>query len=225
MLRTPIFNLPAEILHLASVPPLMGTGKLTCTTKGDCTFILDNPLDFSSGMQVVIDSGADGLRIAGVIRRVFGNRVEVEAKQIKESDKRTFPRMQGGIVLTYHVVKDPELPSKWMKGENLQHLNWHSPDPFMDFSVSGLRFEHALICNPNDTLLLELAIPNTDNLWRAVARVVRVGEIPEEELQNYDDDELRPTHWIAVHFVELSTEAREALMAFTIQIQEAFLKP
>jgi hypothetical protein len=96
----------------------------------------------------------------------------------------------------------------------------------MDFSGTGLRFEDQLHCRTNDLLLIELALPSSEDRWHATARVVRVDPIGPEDPEGGDVEERKrdPTHQIAVQFVDLPTEATEALTTFAISIQDALLK-
>jgi hypothetical protein len=95
----------------------------------------------------------------------------------------------------------------------------------MDFSGSGLKFEDQERCAAGDTLLLELSVPPSDVWFRATAVVVRLLPIPpeEREMTERGDDGPAPTHQVAVHFTNLPAEAVEALMEFTLRVQDALI--
>jgi hypothetical protein len=75
-------------------------------------------------------------------------------------------------------------------------------------------------------VLVELQVPPGEGRWRATAQVVRVEPLRPEELEALDEDQRKrgATHQIAIHFVDLPKEAREALAAFTLRIQNALLR-
>jgi hypothetical protein len=114
-----------------------------------------------------------------------------------------------------------------MRGEDgpAREGEWWEPDPFMDFSGSGLKFEDRLHCEAGDLVLLELSIPPAETLWRATARVVRVEPIEREGVEDADPatGDREPTHRVAIEFIDLPQEAAEALAAFTLKIQGALL--
>jgi hypothetical protein len=183
-------------------------------------------------MRVVLEGGPDlEVRIKGRIAAIEGNRLRVETERVVPPDKRSFPRMYGGIRVRYRVLAEgesDEVGSAWISGEEAPKREgaWREPDPFMDFSGTGLRFEDQLHCRTKDLLLIELALPSSEDRWHATARVVRVDPIGPEDLAGRDEEEGKraPTHQIAVQFVDLPTEATEALTTFAMSIQDALLK-
>ncbi len=221
-----LLNVPAEVLSLASDPPLIRPGRITCREDGFCDVQLDHDEPgFKQGMSVIVDAGeASELRVVGTIGEVQGTLLRVESGRVVRRDKRIFPRMFGGIRLRY-LVTDPSQVASWMEGSAVDSDGWREPDPFMDFSGSGLKFEDGEHCKAGDTLLMELSIPATEGSFRATASVVRVIPISEEEREHAERDPGAPipTHEIAVHFLELPSEAVEALMAFTLRVQGALI--
>jgi hypothetical protein len=93
------------------------------------------------------------------------------------------------------------------------------PDPFMNFSVTGLAFDDIESCRADDLLGFVITIPREAHTWRGVASVVRVWRIPIDER----DESIAATHRIAVNFTELPDDARLALGRHTERIQEAWL--
>jgi hypothetical protein len=183
-------------------------------------------------MRVVLDGGPErDVRIKGRIATIEGHRLRVETERVVPPDKRSFPRMYGGIHVRYRVLTEgesEEVGSAWVSGAEGPGREgaWREPDPFMDFSGTGLRFEDQLHCKREDLLLIELALPSSEDRWRATGRVVRVDPIGQEDLLGRDEEERKraPTHQIAVQFVDLPTEATEALTNFAMRIQDALLK-
>jgi len=221
-----LLDVPVEVLSLASDPPLILSGRVTCRDGETCDVLLDEAEHgFAEGMKVIVDAGeATELRVVGEIGLVQENLIHVESRTLVRRDKRIFPRTYGGIRLRYQVV-EPGATQAWIDSAADPGGTWNSPDPFMDFSGSGLKFEDQEKCKAEDTLLLELCIPPSDDLYRASARVVRLFPIPQKEsdASERDPDTPAPTHQIAVHFENLPPEAVEALMAFTLRVQDALI--
>jgi hypothetical protein len=227
-------DVPVEIVCLSVTPPVLRKGRATCHEGGPCEVVLEEPEPrLEPGMRVVVDGGPDrAFRIKGLIAAIAGNRMRLETERVVPADKRSFPRMHGGIHVRYRVLKAGEagaVSSRWVSGERtpLKEGEWREPDPFMDFSGTGLRFEDELHCKPEDLLLIELALPSSKESWHATARVVRVDPIRAEDLEGSVEDKGKgtATHQIAVQFVVLPLEATEALTAFAMRIQDALLKP
>jgi hypothetical protein len=139
--------------------------------------------------------------------------------------------MYGGVHVRYLVLgagAGEEDASAWVAGGDApgEGGTWREPDPFMDFSGTGLRFEDQLHCKTEDRMLIELRLPSSEDLWRATARVVRVDSIRPEDFEARGEKKPGsvPTHQIAVQFVDLPADAAEALTAFGMRIQDALLK-
>jgi len=226
-------TVPVEVLCLSVSPPLIKKGKITSQEAGFCEVLLDHSRSaLEPGMRVVIEGGpGSGLRLTGVIAQKDGHRLRVETERSVQPDKRAFPRLPGGIRLRYRVLSPKEgtgAVRAWLGGQKTpgHEGTWFEPDPFMDFSGSGIRFQDQLRCQVDDFLLVEVQVPPAENRWRATARVVRVEPLRPEETEALDDEQQRlgATHQIAIHFVDLPAEAREALTAFTLRIQNALLR-
>ncbi len=226
-------DVPVEIICLSVTPPVIRKGRVTCQGEGPCEVVLEeSDPRLEPGMRVVLDGSPDrDLRIKGLVAGVDGPSLRVETERLVPPDKRSFPRMYGGIHIRYRVLAAREREkesSAWLAGEEApgQEGDWREPDPFMDFSGTGLRFEDQLLCDKDDLMLVELRLPSSEKRWRATARVVRVDPIRPEDLEGRDEErqEPVPTHQIAVHFAELPAEATEALTEFAMRIQDALLK-
>ena len=226
-------NVPVEVLCLSSTPPLIEKARITCCESGVCEVLLDkSETALQAGMQVVLNSGPDNtLRIMGVVVEMAGSRMRVKSKRVVRPDKRSFPRIYGGVHVRYQVLSGPESEAraaKWLAGNDgpASKGTWWEPDPFMDFSGSGLKFQDQLRCKVYDLLLLDLQVAPHKDHWHATARVVRVEPLPPDDLDVQDMEQQKdvPTHQIAVHFEELPQKAREALADFTLRIQNALLR-
>jgi hypothetical protein len=224
---------PVEIVCLSVTPPVIRKGRATSSGEGPCEVVLEESEPrLEPGMRVVLDGGPGrDVRIKGRIAAIEGNRLRVETERVVPPDKRSFPRMFGGIHVRYRVLAEGEIEevgSAWISGAAApgEEGEWREPDPFMDFSGTGLRFEDQLRLRTKDLLLIELAVPSSEHRWHGTARVVRVDPIGSEDLEGRDEEERKwaPTHQIAVEFVDLPTEATAALTSFAMRIQDALLK-
>ncbi len=226
-------DVPVEIICLSVTPPVIRKGRITWHGKGPCEVVLEEPEPrLAPGMRVVLDGGPDrDVRIKGLVAGMEGHRLRVETERVVPPDKRSFPRMYGGIHVRYRVLaagEGEEDASAWVSGGDApgQEGEWREPDPFMDFSGTGLRFEDQLHCKTEDRMLIELKLPSSEDPWRATARVVRVDPIRPEDLEGREENKQAPapTHQIAVQFLDLPADATEALTAFAMRIQDALLK-
>jgi hypothetical protein len=225
-------NAPVEVLCMSLTTPVIKKGRITCHGDGFCEVALDgNEAPLEGGTSVIVDAGPEtGVRIKGQVVAVSGSRFRVESERLVLPDKRSFPRVMGGIRVRYRVVSGKgakAAASAWLKGDDKPRAEgeWWEPDPFMDFSGSGLKFDDRLHCKVGDELLLQLQVPPGREVWRATARVVRLDPLPPPAQDELDEiqRELAPTHQIAIQFVELPPEASEALSAFTLRVQDALL--
>ena len=138
----------------------------------------------------------------------------LQFSQVHQRDKRSFPRHYGNIPLTFFPVPEEQLElmsKQWLSETIHPNEHWFNPEPFMNFSLGGLSFEHAEPLPVTQNLLLRLSIGTSAKVWRATARVVRCIEINE---QTFD---------IAIEFTSLPEGALEELSDFTLQVQEALL--
>jgi hypothetical protein len=226
-------DVSAQVLCLSATPPLIKTARIVRSGTGETELDLEDPEPgLVEGLHVVLVGGErKPFRIMGVIQGVAGRRVQVKTERVVDTDKRDFPRLQGGISVRYRVLTDRESEASaaaWVSGKGLSagEEAWREPDPFMDFSGSGLRFDDQQVCREGDLILVEMQVPPSGNRWRATARVVRLTPIRTEEQEDQDEETRKrtPTHHIAVKFEQVPAEATEALAAFTLRIQDALLK-
>jgi hypothetical protein len=221
----PSLKLPAHvsIVHTATAPPRIVKG--TCVAQSGDELSLEVPPDagLPPNVPLIVDFSAEsGVNRAIVV--VLGNRdgrLLVKVTRVPTPDKREFPRMNGGISLRYHVLPrtDGEAAAEaWMRGGAPTGQEFE-PDPFMNFSVTGLAFDDIECCRADDLLGFVITIPREAHTWRGVASVVRVWRIPIDER----DESIAATHRIAVNFTELPDDARLALGRHTERIQEAWL--
>ena len=212
-----------EMMVLGDEATLISAFVVT-NEDGRLTLRPDRPV--ASGASVCVRSAEDGWAYGRVVS--VEPDVVVEVRGTTRSDRREFFRVEGSIHCKYQVLKGPghELArERWIQHGIAADVTWLTPDPFMDFSASGLKFQHTETCAADDVLLLEVGIPGTDKTYRTTAHVVRLFQLSEEER-----DELAlaggtgsATHAVAIHFLEIAPEAIEALVMWTESIQESLL--
>lgn len=218
--------IPVELICVACSPPLFGKADLIDMEPSSCILRLAEPeTPLQKGFHVIIDCwGNDRMRILGQVTEIEQDRVFVAIRKSMAPDKRIFPRLYGGIEIRYrHVDKErwEEASRSWMAGEpDTAPEEWLAPDPFMDFSVSGLKFEGPGDFASDECLLVELKVPLDEELRRATARVVRVDLASPQA-----DPATRRAgpNQIAIHFLELPLKTAESLVRFTLHLQEALL--
>ncbi len=217
-------SIPVEIIFLTPSGPRTCFGRLV-RHGGDKVEVELGPDDVTfarEGTRTMVDSGESSLiRMVGVVEGVQSSRVSIAVEKSVRRDLREYPRTYGGIHLRYRVLDSKDAADaviSWMGGEDAEgELGlWRRPDPYMNFSATGLRFEEPqATCTGGDLVLLEMDVPTSPVPWRAVAEVVRCAPLPEEE-QTED-----ATHFIALSFTDIPSEASQALARFTLRVLSA----
>jgi hypothetical protein len=158
--------------------------------------------------RVVLDvAGAPSRKFRCAVTRAEGRTLELQQLSELREDKRVFPRHYGAITLLWRPLRDAAT------------TDWREPDPFMSFSVGGLSFgvsEGA--ARDGELIELDFAVALSDVRHRAVARVLR--SLPRAPNEVFGSE----THDLAVAFVELAAEGRDALADFTLRIQRALAR-
>jgi hypothetical protein len=209
----------AEVeIDLASSAPRVAPG----------TPVLIRPSSTAAAKEAERDRQASGSQRAwrrGTVTGAEGRRVTIAIERVQPRDLRYWPRMIGGIGLGYAIVaKDRwELVAKrWLAwSEQPTEAAFFEPDPLMDFSAGGFRFDDVDRCHVDDRMLLKIKVPTSETVWRATARVVRVAPIPLEEREEPEGDEPARTHRVAIEFTSVPSGAVEALVAFTERLLDS----
>lgn len=211
-----------NLVQASANPPMMGRGTITRVSGDEMEIEVDSDAPpFTIDQHMIVEFGPDaGLpRAIGVPTRRENRTLTLRVRRVPPADKREYPRIEGAVNFTYHVSPQGDAGvTTWTIGGPASAKE-HNPDPFMNFSATGLLFEDLPTCNEGDTLLFSLRVPRDERIWRGSARVVRVQAIPIDER----DETIAATHRIAVHFTHLAEEALEALRQHTLRIQEAYL--
>lgn len=178
--------------------PYLPSG-ITLNTKA----ILNFPLDKSPMITTEVDHIQD-------------NKLQLSLSRIHERDKRAFPRHYGNIPLFFRVLEDTEeelVTRQWKANVIDVDESWSRPEPFMNFSVSGVSFENSEAAAVGQVALVEFCVGQDTTKWRGLARVVRCRLLSQKE-SRYE---------IAIHFEFLPEEAVMLLSEFTLSIQEAMM--
>lgn len=213
--------LACTLVVASAEPPYLGHGTVVAREGDHLDITVSRPsAALRPGASVVLEFGsnAETRRAIAQITAVDGARVGVDVRRMAPPDKRDYPRVEGPVELRYHVGGGPEAESRWLAGGEAAAPT-HRPDPFMNFSVTGLMFEDEPRCAEGDTLLVAFAVPGEPGEHRASTRVVRVQPIPVDER----DESVPATHRIAIHFEHLPEAGADALARHTARIQEALL--
>ena len=221
----PNLKLPTQVAVICAnaSPPLLARGRCIVQNGDELTLDLAGTNDIPANATLILDFMEEPA-IDRVISAYMGKReghVIVQVTRLHHSDKREFPRMNGGISLRYHVLPKEDTGAAldaWLRGGEANSTE-HDPDPFMNFSVTGLAFDDLETCAGGDHLAFVITVPGSEHSWRGAASVVRVSRIPIDER----DDTIPATHRVAVDFTELPDDARVALGKHTERVQEAWL--
>jgi hypothetical protein len=217
---------PVEVVCMSGDIPFIAEGRISSFVDG--TYIIDldrNTTGLRSGAAAILNFLDDGTpRVIARVAETRGNQLICTQQQVREREKRAFPRLHGGLPVRYRVLTKEEASTesaRWLSGDDgpLERGSWHSPDEFMNFSVAGLRFDTPRTAEEDELLLVELGVRGRSERWHCTARVVRLFVIPNDE-QDPDDG---MTHRLAVNFEHIPEDAQEALTEMTLDIQEALL--
>jgi len=229
-------SVSVDLVCTSLVPPMIARGRITLFDGEAYELEVDEPVPpVSPGSQVILDFADDNRpRVIAAVSEVQGRRIRVSEKSVSHRDKRAFPRLYGSVKLNYRKVEASESEKAletWLEG-GLEEAGaqWHTPDPFMNFSVTGLKFEDQETCANNDVLLLEFSVPTSTKTFRCKSRVARLAPLePGTSISDHEDsierrgDQPAPTHSVAVEFIDMPQDGREALSEFTLLIQGVLL--
>lgn len=191
---------------------------------GQLTLRPDRPVP--DGASVCVRSDTEGWAYGRA--QVVGTDVVVTVRGTARSDQREFFRVQGAIHCRYQIMRgeDSELARRrWKQHGTAPSDAWREPEPYMDFSASGLAFYDGEACAEEDILLLEIGVPEKPERYRTSARVVRLIPLSDEERAELDAKgrAAGAIQTVAIHFLDIEPDAIEALVAFTETIQETYI--
>jgi len=211
-------SVPVRIFCAQGEVPLMVNGAISSHSDAGVQLHCESGASkLQHGAKVVLTiTGSEEKRtgtITGLVEAADGTFVvDFTDHERHSADKRDFPRLHAGLPISY-MPATTESAQAWVDGESVDG-EWTTPDPYMNFSVSGLRFDAAHNLKQGDLLNITLQIGGADESWRVTGRVVRVFEVPVDSPAACS---------VAVSFEHLPTDALDALSDLTLQIQDSLL--
>lgn len=212
-----------SIVHASPVPPVVGTARLVTRQPDRVELELPEDGPFFPLQARLILEFPEG-RAIGTVTQAEGRQLVVQTGQPRR-ELREYPRMHAGLNLRYQVLRatsgrapDEASSELWLSGGELQNQDSteYTPDPYMNFSATGVQFEDVPSCTDGDVLYISFQVPDRPSTYRAIGRVVRVSPVPASEQDG-------ASHRIAVHFTHLPETAAVALRDYTLRLQGAFL--
>ena len=211
-----------EIVCTAGEIPFLATGSIRSEDSGVYTIDVDRDTSALQAGARIILSYPDGQsdRIVAVVNQAEGNELVCSLQQLRQRERREFPRLHGGVPVRYRRVPAADFTSianRWLAGSNDADVlgsesEWVEPGRFMNYSVTGLRFNTPDVIPLQEVILLEFGVPDRADRWRCTARCVFSGDNPD------GNDRI-----VAIEFVQISGEAREALTNMTLEAQSMLL--
>jgi hypothetical protein len=182
-------------------------------------------LALEPGARVVLTFEDGTTKVSGTVTGVAtaddgDAQVEVAKGAVHQRDMRDFPRLWAGLPIRYQNATradgdTEQLRAAWNAGEPVDG-DWFCPDPYMNFSVGGLRFDARPDVQQSDLLLIELRLEEGGTAWRTTGQVMRV-------FDDLHDTDQGPQISVAVAFIDLPSDALQALSELTLQIQDTLL--
>lgn len=214
------------LVYAGSVAPVLARATVESVDGDALAFRLLPPRESLPGVEVgavVIAQTSDRVAAHAFVRleRVEGAVVAGRVDRTPAPDRRSYPRSYGALHVRYdvrRVMNDAEI-DEWLHGSAAGSPPY-APDPFMNFSPSGLAFDDLPRAVPGELLLMEIVIPPDPRPHRLTARVMRVEALPADER----DEGTPGTHRIAVRFEGVGAGTTEALLRYTVRIQDAYLE-
>jgi hypothetical protein len=210
-------HVPVEVVCTAGALPFVAQGRVREVDAGLYTVDLDQDAGAApmGGRAILSFPGGSAPRVIARVEGASGNTLTLRQQGVRDRERRDFPRLHGGIPVAWRRLAVTERAAEraaWLAGDPAvrERGAWVEPDRFMNFSVSGLRFELSGEVAQGDLLLIDLGVPGASGRWRCTAVVRRV----------FPDDE-KPS--VAVEFEDIPEAASEALSDLTLDLQEEML--
>jgi hypothetical protein len=215
-----------RVLSTSSEVPVMVNGTVSNDTESALVVHCSSEASaLSSGCKVVLTFNDGTDKISGTVTNVqpmgeHNFNVEISKETVHQRDMRDFPRLWAGLPIRYQNAAqsgtDTEaVRSAWNAGAATDGV-WYTPDPYMNFSVGGLRFNAPPSVKESDVLLIELCLVEGGTTWRTTGKVMRVFD----DLHETDQG---PQNSVAVAFIDLPSDALDELSNLTLQIQDTLL--
>ncbi len=211
-----------SVMLMTEMPPRIVEGVVLEHADGHVEVALPDGTSMPKpGAALVLEFPGSGQpREMATVLSVEGQKFKTKLR-IRHQDQRDAARLYAGLRLSYCVVPadKPVDAAAWLAGGDAPS-ELFQPDPYMNFSLTGLQFEDVARCAGGDFILFTLQLPKKRAVWRGIGKVVRVGVIPPGERES----ESQATHRIAMQFTELPEEARAALLDLTGRMQNTWIR-
>jgi len=222
MALAPRTSQAVEIVCAAGDIPFLARGRVRQQQSGTYTIDVDRDASkLPQGARIIL-SYPDGQsdRIVAKIDHVSGNELVCSQQQLRQRERREFPRLHGGVAVRYRRIAKAQFmgtAARWLRGSDAPAVvgpaeEWMEPGRFMNYSVTGLRFRTEDNVQLDEVILLELGVPDRADRWRCTARCVFAG-----------DDPAGSGQVIALEFIQIPGAAREALTNMTLEAQAVLL--
>jgi len=212
---------PVTVVCAAGASPVLAPASVVSSEADSLVVELASDVTLPPRARVIVElpPGLDAPRLTAHVASASGRRLTLRGVGIPERDRREYPRLEGFVRVRYRVAHGDDA-ARWARGETPASPE-RTPDPFMNFSATGVAFVESAVVHEGELLLLHLSLPGAAPCWRCTARVVRVLPLPADEREPGE----APLHSVAVFFEEIPAEATVALARYTLQIQDALLGP
>lgn len=211
-----------EIVCAAGDLPFLARGRVRHTVEGIYTIDVDRDASpLPTGARIILTHpGGNGDRIVARVDSVNGNELICSKQQLRQRERREFPRLHGGLPIRYRRIPQSAFTAtaaRWLRGSTDPNIvgsadEWVQPERFMNYSVTGLRFRTDEAIELDEVLLVELGTPESNERWRCTGRCVFSGPNPAGE-----------GSVAALEFVMIPDEARAALTDMTLEAQAVLL--
>ncbi len=215
-------SLTVDIVCAKGDVPFLARGRVRTEQSGTYTIDVDRDTSHLPIGARVILSQPDGRsdRIVARVDSVAGNELVCSQEQVRQRERREFPRLHGGLPVRYRRVPKADFTAtaaRWLRGSEHPQVvgveaDWRQPGRFMNYSVTGLRFRTEDAVSMHEVVLLELGVAEGPDRWRCTARCVFAGE--------QEDD---GTQVIAFEFAQIPAAARAALTDMSLDAQAILL--
>jgi|GEM_PF-6919564 hypothetical protein len=221
--------LPIELVCTGGPLPAILRGRLAHLLDGVIVVDVDQtPIGVAEGQKAILNI-IDGKapRVLGSISRIDGRRITLLQTALRERERRIYPRLLAGLPLRFRLPprdRAGEEAVAWLRGEvQPEDLGaWQVQDNLTNFSVTGLSFDAAEPAQGGDLILIELGMPGRDERWRCTGLIIRVFDVPADEVDA--NSEGAPCNYrYALTFEVIPHAAQTALSDLTMELQAAMI--
>ncbi len=211
-------RVPVTIMRVSQDPPVVTDGNVVhFDGKRYEIEVVDSGTSFVEGEQILLDfgEGETGRRRTRV-EMVSGDKITVNLiGRPRPRDRRFFPRIEGYFSLEYQAFPPNrrDAVTTWLEHPHLSEVGetWSQPDPFVEFSATGIKFRAVEELEIGSWLRLRFKLPLLgEETYYCGGKVVR-------------KDEQDGESWFAVALVDVDAHVSDVLMEYTKRCQDLVL--